>query len=141
MSALTGIRVVELTDSVAGEYCGKLLSDFGAEVIKIEAPGCGSRTRAMAPVLVQSCEGSALYGYLNTSKNSVVLDVTDAVGVERLHQLIGSADAVIGEHTTGLAERHPNVVCCSITPFGNGTPDEYENAKSINVFHASGWGY
>ncbi|MDT5136392.1 MAG: hypothetical protein QOD58_654 [Mycobacterium sp.] len=141
MSALTGIRVVELADSVAGEYCGKLLSDFGAEVIKIEPPGCGSRTRAMAPVLADGCDGSALFGYLNTSKSSVVLDVADADGVERLHQLIGTADAVIGEHITGVAERHASVVCCSITPFGNGALDEYENAKSINVFHASGWGY
>ena len=51
MSALTGIRVVELAESVAGEYCGKLLADFGAEVIKIETPGCGSPTRAMAPIV------------------------------------------------------------------------------------------
>ena len=51
MSALTGIRIVELAESVAGEYCGKLLADFGAEVIKIERPDCGSPTRAMAPKL------------------------------------------------------------------------------------------
>ncbi len=50
MAALTGFRVVELAGSVAGEYCGKLLADFGAEVIKVEAPVCGSPTRAMAPV-------------------------------------------------------------------------------------------
>ncbi|MFZ1164997.1 CoA transferase, partial [Mycobacterium sp.] len=50
MSALTGIRIVELAESVAGEYCGKLLADFGAEVIKIERPG-GSPTRAMAPLV------------------------------------------------------------------------------------------
>ena len=73
MSALTGFRVVELAESVAGEYCGKLLADFGAEVIKIEAPGRGSRTRAMAPILADGPEGSALFAYLNTNKQSVIL--------------------------------------------------------------------
>ncbi len=87
MSALTGIRVVELAESVAGEYCGKLLADFGAEVIKIEAPGCGSPTRAMAPIVGDAgCEGSALFAYLNTNKHSVVLDITSAADVERLHE-------------------------------------------------------
>jgi crotonobetainyl-CoA:carnitine CoA-transferase CaiB-like acyl-CoA transferase len=141
MSALTGFRVVELAESVAGEYCGKLLADFGAEVIKIEAPLCGSPTRAMAPILGVGCEASALFAYLNTNKKSVVLDVTSAADVERLHMLIGTADAVIEDRATDWSERHPDVVVCSITPFGQGAPAEFENAKSINVFHASGWGY
>ncbi|OBK15975.1 CaiB/BaiF CoA transferase family protein [Mycobacterium asiaticum] len=143
MSALTGFRVVELADSVAGEYCGKLLSDFGAEVVKIEVPGRGSRTRGMAPVLVEDAapEGSVLFGYLNTNKCSVELDVTDAAGRERLHHLVDTADALIGTDVTGLPEQHPHVVFCSITPFGRDAPDEYRNAASINVFHASGWGY
>jgi crotonobetainyl-CoA:carnitine CoA-transferase CaiB-like acyl-CoA transferase len=143
MAALSGIRVVELAGSVAGEYCGKLLADFGAEVIKVEAPGCGSPTRAMAPVFGDSAgrEGSALFAYLNTNKQSVELDVTSAAGEPRLHQLIGTADAVIDDRATSWADRHPSVVFCSITPFGQGAPAEFENAKSINVFHASGWGY
>ncbi len=156
MSALTGIRVVELAESVAGEYCGKLLADFGAEVIKVEAPGCGSPTRAMAPILGGDVddagyEGSALFAYLNTNKQSVVLDPGSAADDELLHQIIGAADAVIEdaaiEDRTGSAnhatwsQRHPNVVFCSITPFGKGAAAEFENAKSINVFHASGWGY
>jgi crotonobetainyl-CoA:carnitine CoA-transferase CaiB-like acyl-CoA transferase len=141
MSALTGIRVVELAESVAGEYCGKLLGDFGAEVIKVEAPGRGSRTRAMAPLVGDGCEGSALFAYLNTNKYSIELDVIAAAGAERLHKLIGTADAVIDDRATDWPERHPDVVFCSITPFGQGVPAEFENAKSINVFHASGWGY
>ncbi len=143
MSALSGIRVVELAESVAGEYCGKLLADFGAEVIKVEAPGCGSPTRAMAPVFGDDagCEGSALFAYLNTNKRSVELDATSVAGAQRLHELIGTADAVIHHRTTSRADRHPGVVFCSITPFGQGAAAEFENAKSINVFHASGWGY
>ncbi|ORW97726.1 CoA-transferase [Mycobacterium sp. IEC1808] len=134
MSALTGFRIVELAETVAGEYCGKLLADFGAEVIKVEAPERGSRTRAMAPILADGPEGSALFAYLNTNKRSVVMDA------ERLDDLIASADAVIEDGISGAAgrsERHPSVVFCSITPFGA----EFDNAKSLNVFHASGWGY
>jgi crotonobetainyl-CoA:carnitine CoA-transferase CaiB-like acyl-CoA transferase len=141
MSALTGIRVVELAESVAAEYCGKLLADFGAEVIKVETPGRGSRTRAMAPIVGDGCEGSALFAYLNTNKHSIELDITAAAGAERLHKLIGAADAVIEDRATDRSERYPNVVFCSITPFGQGAPAEFENAESINVFHASGWGY
>jgi crotonobetainyl-CoA:carnitine CoA-transferase CaiB-like acyl-CoA transferase len=154
MSALTGIRVVELAESVAGEYCGKLLADFGAEVIKVEAPGRGSPTRAMAPIVGDDAgrEGSALFAYLNTNKQSVVLDLTSASDLECLHEIIGAADAVVDDHTTTwveavgvspalVQERHPSVVFCSITPYGQAVATEFDNAKSINVFHASGWGY
>jgi crotonobetainyl-CoA:carnitine CoA-transferase CaiB-like acyl-CoA transferase len=143
MAALTGFRVVELAGSVAGEYCGKLLADFGAEVIKIEEPRCGSPTRAMAPVFGDGAgrEGSALFAYLNTNKRSAVLDVTSEAGAQRLHELLATADAVIEDRATNLADRHPSVVFCAITPYGLGAAPEFENAKSINVFHASGWGY
>jgi crotonobetainyl-CoA:carnitine CoA-transferase CaiB-like acyl-CoA transferase len=143
MAALTGFRVVELAGSVAGEYCGKLLADFGAEVIKVETPGWGSPTRAMAPVFGDGAgrEGSALFAYLNTNKHSVEVDVTSAAGALRLHELVGTADAVIDDRAVSWADRHPSVVFCSITPFGQGAAAEFENAKSINVFHASGWGY
>src|SRR6476469_4517125 len=129
MPALNGIRIVELAESVAGEYCGKLLADFGAEVIKIERPHTGSPTRAMTP--------SSLFAYLNTNKKSVVLDG------ESLDDVVATARAVIDDHTSsvGLARRHHEVVFCSITPFGIDAPAEMRNAKSINVFHASGWGY
>src|SRR6201991_3855124 len=140
MSALTGIRIVELAESVAGEYCGKLLADFGAEVIKIERPG-GSPTRAMAPLVGDGGgpERSAVFAYLNTNKRSVQLDVEET---ELLHRIIATADAVVGElPVSELATRHPNVVFCSVTPYGIQAPPELHNAKSFNVFHASGWGY
>jgi crotonobetainyl-CoA:carnitine CoA-transferase CaiB-like acyl-CoA transferase len=113
--------------AVAGEYCGKLPADFGAEVIMVEAPGRGSRTRVMTP--------GAVFAYLNTNKLSVVLD-----DIERLHQLIGTADVVVDDRATDGTDRYPGAVFCSISPFGAGVGAEFDNAKSINVFHASGWG-
>jgi crotonobetainyl-CoA:carnitine CoA-transferase CaiB-like acyl-CoA transferase len=143
MSALNGIRVVELAESVAGEYCGKLLADFGADVIKIEPPGWGCATRAMAPHVgeVGGTERSQVFAYLNTNKRSAMLDVTR--DRKTLHDILASADAVIDDHVRvpDLASRHPDVVFCAITPFGQGAPADLQNAKSINVFHASGWGY
>ena len=143
MSALNGVRIVELAESVAGEYCGKLLADFGADVIKVERPGRGSPTRAMAPLVgdAQGCERSGLFAYLNTNKRSVVLDVARDYGA--VHDLIGSAHAVVDDHVSpsDVAGRHPDVVFCSITPYGHGAPSNMQNAKSINVFHSSGWGY
>jgi crotonobetainyl-CoA:carnitine CoA-transferase CaiB-like acyl-CoA transferase len=155
VSALTGIRIVELAESVAGEYCGKLLADFGADVIKIERPRRGSPTRAMAPIVDGAGGGperSALFAYLNTNKRSVVLDVGSAEERDTLHQIIATANAVVDDHAPSwlesvglsandIASRHPAVVFCSITPYGHQAPPEYQNAKSINVFNSSGWGY
>jgi crotonobetainyl-CoA:carnitine CoA-transferase CaiB-like acyl-CoA transferase len=154
MSALTGIRIVELAESVAGEYCGKLLADFGAEVIKVERPACGSPTRAMAPILGDDggFERSALFAYLNTNKQSVVLDVASTGDIDTLHRIIATADAVVDDHAPSWAEavgwsaseipiRYPAVTLCSITPYGGEAAAEFQNAKSINVFNSSGWGY
>ncbi|MEV3902172.1 CoA transferase [Mycobacterium sp. NPDC050551] len=140
MSALTGMRIVELTESVAGEYCGKLLADFGADVVKVERPGWGSPTRATAPVIDGE---SVVFAYLNTNKRSVALDrVDDADAVDAL---VASADAVIDDQDPEWAaeahRRHPAVVFCSVTAHGRGAPPARQNARGINVFHSSGWGY
>ncbi|TAK98460.1 MAG: CoA transferase [Rhodospirillaceae bacterium] len=154
MTALRGFRVVEIAEGVAGEYCGKLLADFGAELIKVERPGTGSPTRSMAPIVGSDAgpENSGLFAYLNTNKKSVVLDLASKAGLDTLHKLIATADVVIDDHdedwlknvglTPAQAEHdHPSVIFCSITPFGHGAPAAWRNAKSINVFNASGWGY
>ncbi|KUI43861.1 CoA-transferase [Mycobacterium sp. IS-1590] len=148
MSALTGFRIVEVAERVAGEYCGKLLADLGADVIKVERPGWGSPTRAMAPLVggEDDAERSALFAYLNTNKRSVEFDTAAT------HELIATADAVIDDHgatwaaehgltAAEVARRHPHVVCCAVTPFGRTASSTLDNALSLNVFHASGWGY
>jgi crotonobetainyl-CoA:carnitine CoA-transferase CaiB-like acyl-CoA transferase len=151
MSALGGVRVLELAERPAGEYCGKLLSNFGAEVIKVESPA-GSPTRRMAPSVVPGNEGSGLFAYLNTNKKSVTLDLASKAGLDLLHKLISTVDVVIDDHDedwlrkTRLAPAeaehdHPMVIFCSLTPYGHGAPRDWWNAQSLNVFHRSGWGY
>ncbi len=154
MSALEGIRVLELAEGVSGEYCGKLLADFGAEVIKLEAPG-GSPTRGFAPLLNKGTGGveqSGLFAYLNTNKHSVVVDLAGEAGRTTLAKLLTQVDVLIDDHPAGwLAElglvaseletRYPKLVACSITAYGLDVPEERRHAEDINVFHASGWGY
>ncbi|WP_439134055.1 CaiB/BaiF CoA transferase family protein [Pseudomaricurvus sp.] len=152
-SALAKIKILELTQAVSGEYCGKLLSDFGAEIIKLEDPVSGSPTRHMAPLVSSGEETgrSGLFAYLNTNKRSVALDITSDSGLETLNQLLEKVDVVITDRSgqwldsVGLnAElvetRFPHLVVCSITPFGLGI-DEPMHAEDLNVFHSSGWGF
>lgn len=153
MSALSHFRIVELSEGVAGEYCGKLLSDFGAEVVKIEPPS-GSPTRGLGPFLGDEAgpERSGLFAYLNTNKRSVVLNLETLAGREMLSKLLARADAVIDDHAPGwltalgldLAEveqSHPGLVLCSVTPFGQSAADERAHAEDLTVIQASGWGY
>jgi crotonobetainyl-CoA:carnitine CoA-transferase CaiB-like acyl-CoA transferase len=149
MSALDGIRIIELAENVAGEYCGKLLADFGAEIIKIERPGTGSPTRAMAPIVKGE---SGVFAYLNTNKKSAVLDLSSPADLEKLRGLIGTALAVIDDHTEDWLEARgltsvkfqadfPKVIFCGISNFGQGAPADLRILKSFNVWQASGWGY
>lgn len=154
MSALRAYRVLELAESVAGEYCGKLIADFGAEVIKLEKPGVGSPTRRLGPFAGQGPEGerSGLFAYLNTNKRSVSLDPADSAAADTLRRLLARVDVVIDDHAPGwlkgigldperLSVTHPKLLLCSITPYGLTPPDERRHAEDLNVFHASGWGY
>lgn len=148
MSALKPFRVLELSESVAGEYCGKLLSDFGAELIKLEKPGEGSPTRRLGPFVGEGPDSSGLFAYLNTNKRSATLDPTDPASAATLRRLLERVDVVIDDHAPGWLKSigidpaaYPRLVICSITPYGQDAPDERRHAEDLNVFHASGWGY
>jgi crotonobetainyl-CoA:carnitine CoA-transferase CaiB-like acyl-CoA transferase len=154
MSALRHFRIVELSERVAGEYCGKLLADFGAELIKVERPGTGSPTRALGPFLddLPGTERSGLFAYLNTNKRSVALDLASEAGRTALHALLRHADAVIDDHAPGwleaigldpdrLAADWPGLVMTSVTPFGRTAPADRAQAEALTVMHSSGWGY
>jgi benzylsuccinate CoA-transferase BbsE subunit len=132
--ALEGLRVVEFTDET-GAYCGRLLADLGAEVIKVEPPG-GGRQRHMPPFLQlapQSPDTSLAFWVHNTSKKSVVLDLESAEGREAARRLALSAHVVLEDSPVGyLAARglgsedlrrdKPSLVYTSVTGFGQSGP-------------------
>ncbi len=146
--ALDGLVIVETAERPCGEYCGKLLADFGAEVIKIERPG-GAPTRRMNPIVVGT---SAVFGFFNTNKKSVVLDLANAADRATLDRLLARANALIDDHDEAwaaarnigqaeVAAAHPHLVHCAITPFGQGAPAEWQSARPLNVINAGGWAY
>ncbi len=131
--ALTGRRVLEIADA-SGAYCGKLLADMGADVIKVEPPR-GDPSRAIPPFLhdAPGPDRSLFFLYMNTSKRGITLDCTQPAGRSLLRRLALRADIVIetlpvGElealgigHPSLSAER-PRIVVTSITGFGQTGP-------------------
>jgi crotonobetainyl-CoA:carnitine CoA-transferase CaiB-like acyl-CoA transferase len=126
--ALEGIRVIEFANYVSGPYAGMLLGDFGAEVIKVEAPDGGDPFRGWGRV-----EYSPTFGSVNRNKKSVVLDLKSAAGVATARALLRTADVLIENFRTGTMERlgldydavardNPRLVWCSITGFGSSGP-------------------
>src|SRR5215469_15990160 len=100
MKAMSGLRVLETASYVAGPYCGKLLSDYGAEVTKIEPPG-GDAARRSGPFPgdVPDIEASGLFIHLNSGKRSVVLDLSKPDDVRSLRSLAERADLIIDDGT------------------------------------------
>jgi crotonobetainyl-CoA:carnitine CoA-transferase CaiB-like acyl-CoA transferase len=148
VSALKGLTIVETATRVSGEWCAKLLGDFGAEIIKVEPPG-GSPTRQYGPF---KNGASALFAYCNTNKKSVVLDPSNPGDRAVLDTLLARADALIDDHDEDWCARHgldpaavraahPHLVHCLITPFGQGAPADRQQAYPINVSNAGGWAW
>jgi crotonobetainyl-CoA:carnitine CoA-transferase CaiB-like acyl-CoA transferase len=146
--ALDGIIVVELATRASGELAGKLLADLGADVIKVEPPS-GSPTRAMGPFKHGE---STLFAFFNANKRSVMLDLSDPGDRALLDSLLGRAQLLIDDHDEGwaamhglspgeVAKAHPHLVHCAITPFGQGAPPEWQQARPINVINAGGWAW
>jgi crotonobetainyl-CoA:carnitine CoA-transferase CaiB-like acyl-CoA transferase len=129
---LENIRVVELTEALAGPYCAMMLGDFGAEVIKVERPGTGDQSRTWGPPFVG--KESAYFLATNRNKRSICLNYDDPQGSEILQRLLASADVFIcnqpslkslkkrGIDPTTLRAKHPRLIYCSITGYGFSGP-------------------
>jgi crotonobetainyl-CoA:carnitine CoA-transferase CaiB-like acyl-CoA transferase len=127
---LGGLRVVDLSTWIAGAYCTKLLADGGADVTKVESPSCDPLRRwsASGADIPPDVDG-ALFNYLSAAKQCIVVDPSNADDVASLHELLGSADAVVWSRGSELVEHssfvpqsildaHPHLTITSITPFG-----------------------
>ena len=128
---LAGLKVIDLTQNVAGPYCTQILGDMGAEVIKIERPGSGDDTRAWRPPAVAG--QSATFLALNRNKASVCVDVASDSGIQIVKDLAASADILVHSMKPGSAERrglgyeqlhaiNPRLIYCAISAFGNVGP-------------------
>ncbi len=136
--ALLGIRVVDLSRILAGPFCTQILGDLGADIIKIEKPGAGDDTRTWGPPFLKDGKGqdtteSAYYLSANRNKRSIALDITTPEGQEIIHRLLEKSDVLIENFKTGglkkyglgyeqIKERHPHIIYCSITGFGQTGP-------------------
>lgn len=138
MGALTGIRVLDLSRVLAGPWCGQILADLGAEVIKIERPGSGDDTRGWGPPWMKDSEGqwtaeASYYQSANRGKQSVAVDLATPQGQELVRALVADCDVLIENYKAGSLARYgldyqslstlnPRLVYCSITGFGQTGP-------------------
>jgi crotonobetainyl-CoA:carnitine CoA-transferase CaiB-like acyl-CoA transferase len=149
--ALDGLRVLEIGDLVGASYATKMLADLGADVVKIERPGRGDRSRQRGPFPggTSHPEKSGLFLYLNTNKRGITLDLTSSRGHEVLDRLVRDADLLVHEvHPTDMAahgldwERlsaiNPQLVMTSIAPFGMRGPHAAYRGSDVVTWSAGG---
>ena len=142
---LSGIRVLDMSRVLAGPYCGLLLSQLGAEIVKIEDPE-GDRIRAMPPFLDWL---STYFLSINHNKKSIVLDLKRAEARELFLALVDASDVVLENFRPGvmdrlgmgpalLRERNPRLIVCSISGFGQTTSWKDESAYDLTIQAVSG---
>ena len=159
---LGGLRVLDMGPGIAPSFCAKMLADYGAEVVKVEAPGDGDPARRMGPFVGDDphIEKSIPFLYLNTGKRGVTLDYSGDTGLAILHRLLDDADVLVEGfappeseqsfdklRTNGalsykaLSKSHPRLVVTSVTPFGQEGPYRDFQATDIITCAMSGLMY
>ena len=130
--SLAGVRVLDLSRVVAGPFCGQMLADHGADVIKVES-AAGDETRRLGPPFVKP-DQAAYFSALNRGKRGICLDLGQAHGQAVIHDLLSEADVIIENflpgtmekwglgYETTLASQFPRLIYCSISGFGRTGP-------------------
>lgn len=129
---LSGIRVLDFTQVMAGPFCTMLLADMGAEIIKVEPPGRGDQTRGSMGFRMKG-DDSLGFINLNRNKRSITVDLKTDGGKELIHKLVAQADIVVENFRPGvmaklgldyqsLSAEHPGLIYASISGFGQTGP-------------------
>ncbi|MFZ6849654.1 CaiB/BaiF CoA transferase family protein [Undibacterium sp. RuRC25W] len=137
-TALGHIRVLDLTRVLAGPWCAQNLADLGAEIIKVERPGCGDDTRSWGPPYLKDGDGNstteaAYYLAANRSKQAITVDIATPEGQAIIRELAAISDVVLENYKVGQLKKYgldyeslrqvkPDLVYCSITGFGQDGP-------------------
>jgi crotonobetainyl-CoA:carnitine CoA-transferase CaiB-like acyl-CoA transferase len=135
---LAGIRVLDLSRVLAGPWCSQILADLGADVVKVERPGCGDDTRAWGPPYLRDAEGretgdAAYFLCANRNKRSIAIDLASPAGQALVRELACKADVLLENFKPGglakygldadsLRRLSPRLVYCSISGFGQTGP-------------------
>ena len=146
---LSGLKVLELADE-KGQFCGKLVADLGADVVKVEPPG-GETTRSVGPFLddIPHPDRSLSFWHYNTSKRGVTLDLESDEGRTLFRRLASTADVVLETFAPGylaslglaydaLSAADPKLIMCSLTPFGQSGP--WRDYQSSDLLHMAAGG-
>ena len=151
MSALAGLRVLDLTRLLPGGFCTLLLADLGADVIKVEDTGAGDYVRWAPPHYAGAdpSAGGALFLALNRGKRSVRIDLKAPAGRDVLLRLAGDADVLVESFRPGVMERlgvgydalraaNPRLVYCAITGYGQDGPYRDRAGHDANYLALNG---
>jgi crotonobetainyl-CoA:carnitine CoA-transferase CaiB-like acyl-CoA transferase len=146
---LTGLRILQLADE-KGQFCGKLLGDLGADVVKIEPPG-GEPYRNIGPFLddIPDPERSLSFWYYNTSKRGITLNLQTGDGRQLFGRLAVTADVILETFRPGfltslgldyesLRKQNPGLIMCALTPFGRTGP--WRDYASSDLLHMAAGG-
>jgi crotonobetainyl-CoA:carnitine CoA-transferase CaiB-like acyl-CoA transferase len=128
---LHGLRVLDASRVLAGPFCGQILGDLGAEVIKVERPGAGDETRSWGPPFAGNL--SAYYLACNRNKRGITLDLAQPEGLSIFHELARRSDVLVENFKAASAEKlglspeklleiNPRLIICSISGFGRTGP-------------------
>ena len=139
---LSGVKVVEVGQNLAGPVASQIMADLGADVIKVEKPGGGDDSRAWGPPFVDGT--SMTFHSVNRGKRSVVLDLGDPKGMAALRRLVDDADVFVHNLRPGAAESlgltgealrasNPRLIYCSVGAFGHHGPLKGKPAYEILV--------
>ena len=148
---LDGLRVLDLTRLLPGGFCSLLLSDFGADVIKVEDTGMGDYIRWSPPYYdgAEQTARSALFLALNRGKRSIRVDLKTEAGKEVLLRLARDADVLLESFRPGVLDRlgvgyerlrseNPRLVYCAITGYGQDGPNRDRSGHDMNYLGLNG---